>query len=94
MSPCRLSCCSGQSVHRLLVERGIGTARSKECVVWSVVYLTDNTIISGDSSGRVKMWDDQTGTLIKSHDVTKWDVLTLSASQVQKKKILTVCVCI
>ncbi|KAI5623877.1 U3 small nucleolar RNA-associated protein 4-like, partial [Silurus asotus] len=71
----------GQSVHRLLVERGIGTARSKECVVWSVVYLSDGTIVSGDSSGKVKMWDEQTGTLIKSHQVTKWDVLTLSASQ-------------
>ncbi|KAI4904474.1 hypothetical protein NFI96_015128 [Prochilodus magdalenae] len=72
---------TGLSVHRLLVERGIGTSRSQECVVWSVVYLSDGTIISGDSSGKVKIWDDHTGTLIKSHQVTKWDVLTLSVSQ-------------
>lgn len=83
MNPCCLSCCSGQSVHRLLVERGIGTAKSKECVVWSVLYLTDGTVISGDSSGKVKMWDDQMGTMLKSHQVTKWDVLTLSVSQVK-----------
>uniref|UniRef100_A0A671MKR7 Uncharacterized protein n=1 Tax=Sinocyclocheilus anshuiensis TaxID=1608454 RepID=A0A671MKR7_9TELE len=60
---------------------GVGTSRSKECVVWSVVYLSDGTIISGDSVGMVKLWDDQTGTLIKSHNVTKCDVLTLSVSQ-------------
>ncbi|XP_027017808.1 U3 small nucleolar RNA-associated protein 4 homolog [Tachysurus fulvidraco] len=72
---------TGQSVHRLLVERGIGTAKVKECVVWSVVYLRDGTIVSGDSSGKVNIWDDRTGTLIKRHQVTKWDVLTLSASQ-------------
>uniref|UniRef100_A0A8C1BJA9 UTP4 small subunit processome component n=1 Tax=Cyprinus carpio carpio TaxID=630221 RepID=A0A8C1BJA9_CYPCA len=72
---------TGHSVHRLLADRGVGTSRSKECVVWSVVYLSDGTIISGDSVGMVKLWDDQTGTLIKSHNVTKCDVLALSVSQ-------------
>lgn len=84
MNPCLLSRYSGQSVHRLLVERGIGTAKNKECVVWSVVYLTDGTIVSGDSSGKVKIWDDHTGTLIKNHQVTDWDVLALSVSQVKR----------
>ncbi|XP_051580031.1 U3 small nucleolar RNA-associated protein 4 homolog [Myxocyprinus asiaticus] len=72
---------TGHSIHRILVDRGVGTSRSKECVVWSVVYLSDGTIISGDSVGMVKMWDDHTGTLIKSHNVTKCDVLALSVSQ-------------
>uniref|UniRef100_A0A671MPY0 Uncharacterized protein n=1 Tax=Sinocyclocheilus anshuiensis TaxID=1608454 RepID=A0A671MPY0_9TELE len=72
---------TGHSIHRMLADRGVGTSRSKECVVWSVVYLSDGTIISGDSVGMVKLWDDQTGTLIKSHNVTKCDVLTLSVSQ-------------
>ncbi|XP_076841705.1 U3 small nucleolar RNA-associated protein 4 homolog [Brachyhypopomus gauderio] len=72
---------TGQSMHRMLVERGLGTSRSKECVVWSVVYLSDGTIISGDSSGKVKVWDGNMGTLVKNHQVTKWDVLTLSVSQ-------------
>ncbi len=52
--------------------------------MWSVVYLSDGTIISGDSVGMVKLWDDQTGTLIISHNVTKCDVLALSVSQVRK----------
>ncbi|KAI7802339.1 U3 small nucleolar RNA-associated protein 4 homolog [Triplophysa rosa] len=72
---------TGHSIHRMLVDRGLRTSRSEECVVWSVVYLSDGTIISGDSAGMVKMWDDCTGTLIKSHNVTKSDVLALSVSQ-------------
>lgn len=72
---------TGHSKHRILVDRGYGTSRGKECVVWSVVYLSDGTIISGDSVGMVKMWRDDTGTLIKSHNITKSDVLSLSVSQ-------------
>jgi len=72
----------GQSIHRMLTDRGI--SRSKECMVWCVVYLSDGTIISGDSGGMVKMWNDHTGTLIKSHNVSKCDVLALSASQVSR----------
>ncbi|KTG41512.1 hypothetical protein cypCar_00001132 [Cyprinus carpio] len=51
---------TGHSIHRMLADRGAGTSRSKECVVWSVVYLSDGTIITGDSVGMVKLWDDQT----------------------------------
>ncbi|XP_030646167.1 U3 small nucleolar RNA-associated protein 4 homolog [Chanos chanos] len=72
---------TGHPVHRLLVERAAGTPRNQDCVVWSVVFLSDYTIISGDSSGKVKVWDGKTGTLIKNHQVTKWDVLALSVSQ-------------
>ncbi|KAL2093088.1 hypothetical protein ACEWY4_010400 [Coilia grayii] len=72
---------TGHVLHRLLVDKAVGAPRNQECVVWSVVFLSDNTVISGDSSGRVKVWDTITGTLIKNHDVTKWDVLALSLSQ-------------
>lgn len=71
---------SGHSTHRLLVDKAKGAPRDQECAVWSVVYTSDETVISGDSAGRVKLWDAQTGTLIKNHDVTKWDVLALSLS--------------
>lgn len=72
---------TGQSEHRLLVNSKLKSPRSQECVVWSLIYLSDGTIISGDSSGMVIFWDDKTGTLINSHQITKWDVLTLSVSQ-------------
>uniref|UniRef100_A0A7N9AYB1 UTP4 small subunit processome component n=1 Tax=Mastacembelus armatus TaxID=205130 RepID=A0A7N9AYB1_9TELE len=54
---------------------------SKEVVVWCVAFLSDHTIISGDSAGKVQIWDGFTGTVVKTHLVTKWDVLSLSVSQ-------------
>ncbi|KAI1904579.1 hypothetical protein AGOR_G00007080 [Albula goreensis] len=55
--------------------------RRRKCVVWSVVFLSDHTIVSGDSAGKVQVWDGNMGTLIKTHQISKWDVLCLSASQ-------------
>lgn len=64
------------------MERGVGASKSKEVVVWSIAFLSDHTIISGDSAGKVQVWDGLTGTLVRTHLVTKWDVLALSISQV------------
>ncbi|XP_023682827.2 U3 small nucleolar RNA-associated protein 4 homolog [Paramormyrops kingsleyae] len=72
---------SGHMMQRMLVDRGTVNSRTRECVVWSVFFLSDFTIISGDSSGKVQIWDSHTGTLNKAHLVSKWDVLALSLSQ-------------
>lgn len=72
---------TGHATHRLLVERGIGASKSKEVVVWSIAFLSDHTIVSGDSAGKVQVWDGVTGTLVRTHLVTKWDVLALSVSK-------------
>ncbi|KAK2841753.1 hypothetical protein Q5P01_011953 [Channa striata] len=72
---------TGQATQRLLVERGLGASKGREVVVWSVAFLSDHTIISGDSAGKVQIWDGLTGTLVRTHLVTKWDVLALSVSQ-------------
>ncbi|KAM3609691.1 uncharacterized protein V6R79_018644 [Siganus canaliculatus] len=72
---------TGHATHRLLVERGAGASKSREVVVWSVAFLSDHTIVSGDSAGKLQMWDGLTGTLIRTHMVTKWDVLALAVSQ-------------
>ncbi|XP_017296524.1 U3 small nucleolar RNA-associated protein 4 homolog isoform X2 [Kryptolebias marmoratus] len=71
---------TGHASHRLLVERGAGASKTQEVVVWSVAFLSDSTIISGDSAGKVQIWDGFTGTLVRTHLVTKWDVLVLSVS--------------
>ncbi|XP_034541161.1 U3 small nucleolar RNA-associated protein 4 homolog [Notolabrus celidotus] len=71
---------TGHATHRLLVDRGVGASKSKEVVVWSIAFLSDHTIISGDSAGKVQIWDGFTGTLVKTHLVTKWDVQALSVS--------------
>ncbi|XP_029953074.1 U3 small nucleolar RNA-associated protein 4 homolog isoform X1 [Salarias fasciatus] len=72
---------TGGATRRLLVERGPGAARSREVVVWSVVFLSDGTVVSGDSAGKVQVWDSATGTLVQTHPVSKWDVLALAASR-------------
>ncbi|XP_070686916.1 U3 small nucleolar RNA-associated protein 4 homolog [Pempheris klunzingeri] len=72
---------TGHATHRLLVERGVGAAKSKEVVVWSVAFLSDYTIVSTDSAGKVQFWDGLTGTLVRTQLVTRWDVLALSVSQ-------------
>lgn len=72
----------GRATHRLVVDRGAGASKSKEVVVWSIAFLSDYTIISSDSAGKVQIWDGLNGTLIRTHLITKWDVLALSVSQV------------
>lgn len=72
---------TGHASHRLLVDRGVGASKSREVVVWSVAFLSDHTVVSGDSAGKVQIWDGFTGTLVRTHLVTKWDVLALSVSQ-------------
>jgi len=50
----------------------------KEIIIWSVKVLKDGTIVSGDSTGELKIWDGKTYTLrqrIKSHEQ---DVLSLA----------------
>ncbi|KAK2623639.1 hypothetical protein QTJ16_006820 [Diplocarpon rosae] len=52
----------------------------KETIIWSVKVLKDGTIVSGDSTGELKIWDGKTYTLrqrIKSHEQ---DVLSLATS--------------
>ncbi len=52
----------------------------KEILIWSVKVLKDGTIISGDSTGELKIWDGKTYTLrqrIKSH---RQDILSLATS--------------
>lgn len=74
---------AGHATHRLLVDRAMGASKNKEVVVWSVGYLSDHTIISGDSAGKVQIWNGLTGTLVRTYLVTKWDVLVLSVSKVR-----------
>uniref|UniRef100_A0AAX7VQ30 Anaphase-promoting complex subunit 4 WD40 domain-containing protein n=1 Tax=Astatotilapia calliptera TaxID=8154 RepID=A0AAX7VQ30_ASTCA len=72
---------TGHATRRLLVDRAMGASKNKEVVVWSVGYLSDHTIISGDSAGKVQIWNGLTGTLVRTYLVTKWDVLVLSVSK-------------
>ena len=52
----------------------------KEIIVWSVKVLQNGDIVSGDSTGELRLWDGKTYTLtqrIRSH---KQDILSLATS--------------
>ncbi|XP_034031590.1 U3 small nucleolar RNA-associated protein 4 homolog [Thalassophryne amazonica] len=71
---------SGHATHRLLVDRGSRASKSRDVVVWSVLFLSDHTVVSADSAGKVQFWDGLMGTLIQTHVITNWDVLVLAVS--------------
>lgn len=53
----------------------------KEIIVWAIKCLVNGNIVSGDSTGEIRIWDGKTYTLmqrIKSH---VQDVLSLAASR-------------
>ncbi len=52
----------------------------KEIIVWSVKVLKDGTIVSGDSTGEVRIWDGKTYTLKQRIQSHKQDVLSLATN--------------
>ncbi|GCC20630.1 hypothetical protein chiPu_0019194 [Chiloscyllium punctatum] len=72
---------SGHCTRRIFVDRGEAVSHRRECVVWSLCFLSNYSIVSADSAGKIQFWDWQTETLLKTHPVTKCDVLTLSVNQ-------------
>ncbi|KAJ1310177.1 hypothetical protein OPQ81_006921 [Rhizoctonia solani] len=67
---------TGRVLNRMTVER----ARGERTLVWSVAVLGDGTIVSGDSLGTVKFWDNQTATQIHSFPAHNADVLCMTIS--------------
>jgi U3 small nucleolar RNA-associated protein 4 len=66
---------SGHAIHK------IGTGRSeknKETIVWSLAVLSDFTIISGDSRGRLTFFDGNLGTQTESIQLSTVDILCLA----------------
>ena len=57
-----------------------GNGSGAEHCIWSLLVLCDGTMVSGDSSGTVQLWDSQHGTLLQAFSQHKADVLTLAAS--------------
>ncbi|XP_067392855.1 U3 small nucleolar RNA-associated protein 4 homolog [Emydura macquarii macquarii] len=72
---------SGHSIQRILVDRRLQGSHRLECVVWSVAFLSDGTIVSGDSAGKVQFWDSEKGTLLETHPVSSSAVLCLAVSE-------------
>ncbi|KAH8669602.1 WD40-repeat-containing domain protein [Tricladium varicosporioides] len=60
---------------------GIGPAGGpKEIIVWSVKVLKNGNIVSGDSTGEVRIWDGKTYTFMQRIKGHRQDVLSLVTS--------------
>nr|XP_047906463.1 U3 small nucleolar RNA-associated protein 4 homolog [Anser cygnoides] len=72
---------SGRTVQRIMVNYHVPKPKKRECVVWSIAFLSDGTVVSSDSFGRVQFWDWERGTLLESHTVSTSAVLSLAVSE-------------
>ncbi|XP_053126642.1 U3 small nucleolar RNA-associated protein 4 homolog [Hemicordylus capensis] len=72
---------SGHALQCILVDRRFQKSRSRECVVWSVAFLSDGTIVSADSAGKVQFWGSELGTLLHTYPVSSSAVLSLAVSE-------------
>jgi U3 small nucleolar RNA-associated protein 4 len=52
----------------------------KETIVWAVKCLPNGNIISGDSTGEVRIWDGKTYTLVQRIKSHRQDILSLATS--------------
>lgn len=68
---------TGQAMYKMSTGR---QEAKKETIVWSVAVLRDLTIISGDSRGRITIWDGKMGTQLDSFPVLKADVLAVAVN--------------
>ncbi|EDW80179.1 uncharacterized protein Dwil_GK24556 [Drosophila willistoni] len=57
------------------------TLSDKQVIVWSILVLSDNTIITGDSAGFVSVWNGQNGTQIERQQVLDKNVFALAINE-------------
>lgn len=67
-----------------LHQRGEKAKRSKkmDTLVWAVKVASDGTIVSGDSTGSLKIWESRFWSLKQSFQVHKSDILCLAFDNV------------
>lgn len=68
---------SGIAIERFTLKR----EKTRQCIVWCIKILTDMTVVSGDSLGRITFWDGRFGTELKCLSTHKADVLCLAVNQ-------------
>ncbi|KAM7100670.1 LOW QUALITY PROTEIN: U3 small nucleolar RNA-associated protein 4 homolog [Ciconia maguari] len=70
---------SGQTAQRIMVNYRVQKVK-RECIVWSIAFLSSGNLSTSDSFGRVQFWDWERGTLLESHTVSTSAVLSLAVS--------------
>ncbi len=69
---------NGHAIHKMSTGR---SEAKQETIVWCLEVLKDFTFLSGDSRGRVTVWDGNLGTQIDYIQASKVDILCLAMSQ-------------
>ncbi|CAO1370882.1 unnamed protein product [Diamesa serratosioi] len=67
----------GHVIHKMSTGR---SEKKQETIVWCLEVLKDFTILTGDSRGRVTIWDGNMGCQIESMPALKADVLCLTVT--------------
>lgn len=68
---------TGHAIHKMSTGR---TEKNKETIVWTLQVLSDFTIISGDSRGKLTFWDGKMGSQIESAQPSKADIFTIAVN--------------
>lgn len=68
---------TGHAIHRMATGR---SEKMTETIVWSLAVLKDLTIISGDSRGRITVWDGKMGSQVDTFTALKADVLSVAVN--------------
>ncbi len=53
--------------------------KDSDCIIWDLAYL-ESSIVSADSLGRVRFWNEENGTLLQSFKEHTLDVLSICAA--------------
>ncbi|CRL01996.1 CLUMA_CG015419, isoform A [Clunio marinus] len=72
---------SGQVIHKMSTGRA---ESNQETIVWCVDFIDDNTVITGDSRGKVTFWDITLGAQIDYVHASNFDIMCLSISNDRK----------
>lgn len=72
-------CRNGTSIRSISLGSG-PMGGPKEIIVWAVKCLPNGNIVSGDSTGELRIWDGRTYTLVQRIKSHRQDILSLATS--------------
>ncbi|XP_015666899.1 U3 small nucleolar RNA-associated protein 4 homolog [Protobothrops mucrosquamatus] len=79
---------TGHVSQRILVERRLQAPPSQKCLVWGLAFLSDGTVVSVDSAGKVQFWDSVMGTLLSKHPISKAAVLSVAVAEAEDSMVV------
>lgn len=71
---------TGRMTRQLTVPKDQG----KDTVMWSCAFLSNYTIVTGDSAGKVTFYDGKLGAVVHCYKTHDADILTVAMSKNEK----------